>query len=789
MGRLIALVAALLAGWLIAWAGERTPQPKPADAPAAEFSAARAMADVAATSPLPHPIGSPANARVRDHLLARMRALGLDAQVHADVGLDTFPAGVTGAQVENLVGVLPGRDREKPAVALMAHYDSVPGSPGAADDAAGVAAMLEAVRAIRARGVPARDVILLATDGEEPGLLGANAFFARDPLAKRIGLVVNLEARGSAGRAQMFQASPGNGGLIDLYRRNVEAPASSSLAVFVYRLMPNDTDLTEALAAGVPSLNLAFVGRQFDYHSATATPANLDRGSLQHLGDQALGLAAAAAFAPALPGKAPDVTYSQLFGRLVLAYPAWAGWLVLAAAAALIVLGLRRAHRIQPIRRRDLARGAGALVFALTGAVAVLQFARQATGAGLGYLEQRFLLAQAERWETALALIGLGFLLLAAAELARGRRVVAIIPALAGVGASAFGGFDPLALGCGLVAAILALIVCGRPVERAPAWAGVLLATLLLAILAQALAPTAAFVLAWPLLLAGLGAAATAFTTRRGPGPLAILGVLATLGLGWTGAFAHAAFVSMDFMPLLALPLVMAAPLLWPLAQPTDGAPPERWIGAGLLLAGLATTTVVRFAEPYSPRYPEASQVLHHLDYDAGRAFRISLTPQLPDWSRRALRGGGGRLVRRTHWAWGRTLDAAPTPFLAAPPPVVTLEPRADGAQVLRIEPAPGGRSVQVRLRPDVPVTLESLGGVAARTRLAPRAWTTVRWTGGPADLVLRPSARGSLEVRAVGVLPGWPATAAALPPRPADVMAWDISDSTVVTRTRGFAW
>src|SRR5258708_3783519 len=110
-----------------------------------------------------------------------------------------------GGFVENIVGVLPGRDRSLPAVALMAHYDSVPGSTGASDDAAGVATALEVVRAIKARGVPARDVVVLITDGEEAGLLGADAFFRRDPMAKHVGFVFNMEARGSAGRAQMFQ--------------------------------------------------------------------------------------------------------------------------------------------------------------------------------------------------------------------------------------------------------------------------------------------------------------------------------------------------------------------------------------------------------------------------------------------------------------------------------------------------------------------------------------------------------------------------------------------------------
>src|SRR5690606_2604779 len=75
-----------------------------------------------------------------------------------------------GYQAVNLVGVLPGRNPDLPAVALMAHYDTVPLSPGAADDSAGVAAVLEAVRALRARGPAERTLVVLLTDAEEIGL-------------------------------------------------------------------------------------------------------------------------------------------------------------------------------------------------------------------------------------------------------------------------------------------------------------------------------------------------------------------------------------------------------------------------------------------------------------------------------------------------------------------------------------------------------------------------------------------------------------------------------------------
>jgi hypothetical protein len=77
--------------------------------------------------------------------------------------------------------------RALPAVLVMSHYDSVHNSPGAADDSLGAAAALEIARALKAGPQPARDVIFLFTDGEEAGLLGAEAFFARDPLLRPCG--------------------------------------------------------------------------------------------------------------------------------------------------------------------------------------------------------------------------------------------------------------------------------------------------------------------------------------------------------------------------------------------------------------------------------------------------------------------------------------------------------------------------------------------------------------------------------------------------------------------------
>lgn len=240
--RLVLLLAALTAALGLAVLTTQTPRPQPANAPAAAFSAERAMQDVRLMARAPRPVGSTDHALVQAYLYGRMAELGLSPRFQAGA---LSPAAVRrmernglsteGVSAVNLVGVLPGRNPRLPLVVLMAHYDSVPGSPGAADDASGVAAVLEAVRAIKARGPADRGLIVLLTDAEELNLDGARAFFSEHPLRDRVGAVVNLEARGGGGRALMFETGPGNAQTVDLYaraaRRAEGGPSSNALAV------------------------------------------------------------------------------------------------------------------------------------------------------------------------------------------------------------------------------------------------------------------------------------------------------------------------------------------------------------------------------------------------------------------------------------------------------------------------------------------------------------------------------------------------------------------------------
>ncbi|KAK0341489.1 hypothetical protein LTR94_026158 [Friedmanniomyces endolithicus] len=341
--RLVVLALSLILAFGVAVLTTQTPSPRPASSAQTDFSAERAMADVRRIARAPHPVGSREHLVVQSYLVERMTSLGLAPLIQSGVLSPAAAQRVDGAElalpVANIVGVLPGADPALPAVALMAHYDSVPGSPAAADDASGVAAILEAVRAIKARGGAQRSLIVLLTDAEELNLDGARTFFSEHPLRDRIGAVVNLEARGGGGRAMMFETGPGNAETIDLYAetmRKADGGASSNaLAVFVYRSMPNGTDFTIAANRGVAGVNLAFIGRPSQYHSPSSTPEALDQGSLQHMGSQALEVADALVRAEALPKATTNAVYADVFGLGVIRHQAATGWVLLLIAGLL----------------------------------------------------------------------------------------------------------------------------------------------------------------------------------------------------------------------------------------------------------------------------------------------------------------------------------------------------------------------------------------------------------------------------------------------------------------------
>src|SRR5204863_149295 len=171
--------------------------------------------------------------------------------------------------------------------------------PGVSDDGAGVAVVLELARAFSAK-TTRNDVIFLITDGEETGLRGARAFAERHPLMRRVGVVVNFEARGASGPSMMFETGPGNARLMDLFAHAVARPSASSVSYEVYKLLPNDTDFSVYRKLGLSGFNFAFSNSASLYHSARDNLQYIDRRSLQHAGEHAFEVAGSRVDARAL---------------------------------------------------------------------------------------------------------------------------------------------------------------------------------------------------------------------------------------------------------------------------------------------------------------------------------------------------------------------------------------------------------------------------------------------------------------------------------------------------------
>jgi acetylornithine deacetylase/succinyl-diaminopimelate desuccinylase-like protein len=166
------------------------PKPTPLSSPLTAFSSARAMSHVRQIGSKPHPTGSRENAEVRQYLIDQLKALGFTPDIQsADV---VNPKTKQAVQIQNVLVKISGT-RSSKAVLLSAHYDSVATGPGAADDGASVAAILETLRAIKTQPALQNDLICLFTDSEESGLLGAKAFVEQHPWTKEIGMVLNFE--------------------------------------------------------------------------------------------------------------------------------------------------------------------------------------------------------------------------------------------------------------------------------------------------------------------------------------------------------------------------------------------------------------------------------------------------------------------------------------------------------------------------------------------------------------------------------------------------------------------
>lgn len=249
-----------------------------------EFSTKKALVHLKEITKKPHFTGSAEHEVVRNYIVSELEKLGLQVQIQEQIAVNKKWRAAT--NTKNIIAKIKGREEGK-ALLLLTHYDSNPHSSlGASDAGSGVVVILEGIRAFLAKKeLPKNDIIICITDAEELGLLGANAFVKHHPLAKDVGLVLNFEARGSGGPSYiLLETNGGNKNLIEAFSKaNTKYPVGNSLMYSIYKMLPNDTDLTVFREDGdIEGFNFAFIGDHFDYHTVQDSYERMDINTLNH---------------------------------------------------------------------------------------------------------------------------------------------------------------------------------------------------------------------------------------------------------------------------------------------------------------------------------------------------------------------------------------------------------------------------------------------------------------------------------------------------------------------------
>ncbi len=376
----VVLAAGLVLAIFFGLAQNAPPEPVSADAPAEHFSSGRAMAILRVLAEKPHPLGSARHQALRDTLLNRLRSLGFEVELQP--ALITGPGHNPAIRISNIVARKKGTDSSK-ALLLMAHYDAVPGSYGASDDGAGVAAILETLRALNHGPALKNDLIVLFTDGEELGLVGARAFVQQHPFAAETGLVLNFEARGSHGASLLFETSENNGRLAREFSLAAPYPAGNSMAIEVYKRMPNDTDFSVFKQAGIPGLNFAYVDGHEHYHTPFDNLDTISEASLQHHGSYALSLTRHFGNLDLTMLPAPNQVYFTPLRFLLVVYSNGQALLLVLVAMFIFFAALRLGYEKELVSTQGLIIGTVGLLATVVVASVVFYAVQAGMSAGL----------------------------------------------------------------------------------------------------------------------------------------------------------------------------------------------------------------------------------------------------------------------------------------------------------------------------------------------------------------------------------------------------------------------
>ena len=752
----------LLAIFLVAAAGVVIYMQKPPAVTAAsvspqEFSSQRAMNHLQTIAKAPHPTGSSENKAVREYLVRELTALGAEPQVQTATVIDPAEAlPYVAGTVQNVLARFKGTTNGK-AVLLMSHYDSAPTAPGASDDGAAVAALLEAARALKA-GPPLRnDVIFLLTDGEEPGRFGVRAFLNEHPWAKDVGVVFNFEARGNSGPSIMFETSRWNGWLVREFAESASHPFANSLAGTVYDKLPNDTDFTITKQAGLPGLNFAYIDGLTDYHTQTDNLENIDPRSLQHQGANVLAVARHFGNADFSEPRERDAVYFDLPGGFLAHYSSvWILPLVIVAVIAfgsVVVLGRKR----KLVTFKGIGFGLAALVVSCVAASLVTML--------VWSLVRTF------------------------------HRGFSLIP----WGDTYNSGLYKIAfvlLTIGIVAAIYTS--CQKRTSVANLAVGAMLGWLLLAAASAFVLPGGSYLLTWPLLfaLAGMG---ILFYTKQQQSlrKSLVLAAYALPAIVLVGPLIYWLFVALTVSAVstIVIPVALLIGLLAP--QFDLMTPKKRWsvpvaavvLSVIFIVAGLATAG-------FNRRHPRMNQIFYGLNADTGKAVWGSIDARPDEWTTQFLSENTKRermpdLFPLTGLTFLQS-DAVAAPLEA--PKAQLLEDRREGdVRVLRVQISSPRKApvMSAYLEASADVVGASLNGKTIESQ-ANKPWG-LQYHGLPeegAELTLRVRSTQPVKLRIddrTYQLPAIPNTSYRARPDNLMPVPSQYSDTTVVSKSYTF--
>uniref|UniRef100_A0A182J4W4 FXNA-like protease n=1 Tax=Anopheles atroparvus TaxID=41427 RepID=A0A182J4W4_ANOAO len=160
-----------------------------------------------------------------------------------------------------------------------------------------VVVMLELLRQLSrpsAANLPWQHGLIFLFNGcEENTMQGAHGFVRSHPLAGSVAAFLNLDVAANGGREIMFQSGPNYPFLMGYYRDHVRRPYANTLGeeVFQMGLVPSFTDYeTLSGEGGWPGLDFALSSYGYLYHTALDALETISAGTLQHIGDNILGL-------------------------------------------------------------------------------------------------------------------------------------------------------------------------------------------------------------------------------------------------------------------------------------------------------------------------------------------------------------------------------------------------------------------------------------------------------------------------------------------------------------------